>query len=414
MSTITAQLGVASESVAAPSVTTAVYAAGPPATLTLTFASAHNLAAHRSWVTLAGFTPSAYNGLRVPVISITSATVAVVMLPSAIGAVTTPGTATVQTPGTAATTGQRFFIPRTVGLTRGEYPRLVSEGIRAGTRTRSRSDVVPYKGGVGGPAAFDVRDRGFGFWWARIMGGAVSTTALGGSPAAFRHAWELGNINGDAFTAQVNRPFRSGIARPSTFVGVKVASATIGLSRNGLLTLEVDLIGIDEDDTIALWTANYTAGALPVSFCGGSLTLDGVAVPVLDWEVTINNGLEDDTARLRADCTQMEHLAEGSVEVSWKATADWRDYRFRDKYAAVTSSGIIGDIELAAQWPVAISGGNFPRLLLKMPAAEIDGGDPTIGGVELLTQSLEGVATDPENGTNTALRLEYTTADALP
>jgi hypothetical protein len=414
MSTITAQLGVASESVAAPTLSTAVYAAGPPATLTLTFASAHNLVAHRSWVTLAGFTPTGYNGLRVPVTAVTSATIAVVMLPSAIGAVTVAGNATVQTPGTVASTGQRFFIPRNVGLTRGEYPRLVSEGIRAGTRTRSRSDVVPYKGGVGGPASFDVRDRGFGFWWARIMGGAVTTTALGGVPPAFRHAWELGNLNGDAFTAQVNRPFRSGIARPSTFVGCKVASATIGLSRNGLLSLEVDMVGIDEDDTVAMWTASYPAGALPVSFCGGSLTLDGVAVPVLDWEVTIDSGLETDTSRLRGDCTQMEHLSEGSVEVTWKATADWRDYRFRDKYAAVTSAGVIGDIELSAQWPVAISGGNFPRLALRMPAAEIDGGDPTIGGVELLTQSLEGVATDPETGTGTALRLEYTTADALP
>lgn len=412
MSTITAQLGVASETAAAPTISTAVYAAGPPATLALTFASAHGLTAHRSWVTLAGFTPAGYNGLRVPVIAAPTTTTATVLLPSAIGAVTVTGTATKQTPGVAATP-TKFYAPNSIGLTRGEYPRAVSEALRAGIRTRSKSDVVPYKGAVGGPLKFEIRERGFGWWLERIMGGIVSTTALGGAPAAYRHAWELGNLNGDTFTCQVNRPFRTGVARPSTFVGLKIATAAIMLARNGLLTLEVDLIGIDEDDTIALASATYTAGE-PVSFCGGSFSIDGNIVPVLDWEVAIDNGLEDDTARLRGDCAQVEHLSEGLVEVAWKATADWRDYTFRNKYAALTSGGILADLELAAQWPTAISGANYPRLALKMPTAEVDGGDPTIGGVELLTQKLEGVALDPENGTGTALRVEYTTADATP
>lgn len=412
MSTINAQLGVAPESAAAPTISTAVYAAGPPPRLVLTFASAHSLVAHQSWVTLAGFTPAGYNGLRVPVVAVSGLT-ATVLLPSALGAVTVTGTATRQTPGTAATVN-RFYIPTKIGLTRSSYPRLTAEGIRAGRRTVSRSDVIPYKGRVGGPLAFPVRDRGFGFWWQRIMGGAVTTTNLGGVPVAYRHDWELGNLNGDTFTAQVNRPFRTGIDRPSTFVGCKVAKATLKLARNGLLTLDVDIVGIDEDDTIALATASYTAGE-PASFCGATLSLDGTPVPALDWELTIDNALEGDTARLRGDCAQMEHLHDGLTEVSFKATVDWRDYAFRAKYAALTQAGIYGALVLAAQWPTAISGANFPRLELSLPSAAFEGEDPTVDGIELATQPIMGTAADPETGgTNTALRLSYTTADATP
>lgn len=414
MSTATAQLGVAAETAAAPAISSTTYTAGPPPRLTITFATAHNLVAHESWITLAGFTPAAYNGLRVPVVGVTSATVATVLLPSALGAVTTAGTATRQTPGVPATVN-RFYIPNKIGIVT-KPERLTSEGIRRGTRTRSRSDVVPVRGIPKGPLSFEVRNRGFGFWWQEIMGGAPATTALGGSPAAFLHEWELGSLNGETFTAQGNRPFRTGIDRPVTWLGCKVNKATVSMKRNGMLMLDVDVIALAEDDTIALAAASFTANAEPASFCGASLSIDGVQVPALEWEFTVENSLESDTRRLRQNCTPMEPLHDGDVAVTWKATVDWRDYTFRDKYASLAgAAGITGALVMSARWPVAISGANHPELIATMPAAEFDGGDPTVDGIELLTQTIEGVALDPETGGGaTALKIGYRTADANP
>lgn len=415
MSTANAQLGVRAESAAAPAISSTAYAAGPPPRLTITFAEAHGLVAHESWVTLAGFTPSTYNGLRVPVVAVASATVATVLLPSALGAPTADGTATKQTPGVPAGAVDRFFIPNKIGIVT-KPERLTAEGIRRGTRTRSLTDVVPVQGIPKGPLAFEVRNKGFGFWWQRIMGGAVTTTSLGGSPAAYLHEWQLGSLNGDTFTAQGNRPFRTGIDRPVSWLGCKINKATVAMKRNGMLMLDVDVIALTEDDTIALATASYTGGAEPGSFCGAALSIDGVQVPALEWEFTVENSLESDTRRLRQSCAPMEPLHDGDVEVSFKAEVDWRDYTFRDKYMSLAGAGgITGALVMSARWPVAISGANFPELIATMPAAQFDGGDPTVDGIELLTQTIEGVALDPETGAGaTALKLGYRTSDATP
>lgn len=414
MSTANSQLGVAAETAAAPTISSTSYAAGPPPTLSITFATAHGLVAHESWVTLAGFTPTSYNGLRVPVIAVGSATVATVLLPSALGAPTFDGTATKQTPGVAAAV-DRFYIPNKIGIVT-KPERITSEGIRRGTRTRSKSDVVPVQGIPKGPLSFEVRNKGFGFWWARIMGGAVATTSLGGSPAAYLHEWELGSLNGDTFTAQGNRPFRTGIDRPVNWLGCKINKATVAMKRNGMLMLDVDVIALTEDDTIALAAASYVANAEPASFCGAALSIDDVAVPALEWEFTVENSLESDTRRLRQNCAPMEPLHDGDVEVTWKATVDWRDYTFRNKYMSLAgSTGITGALVMSARWPVAISGSNFPELIATMPAAEFDGGDPSVDGIELLTQTIEGVALDPETGSGaTALKVGYRTSDATP
>jgi hypothetical protein len=417
MTTLLSQLGVANETSAAPSISgLPTYAAGPPPTLSITFASAHGLTAHSSWLTLAGFTPAGYNGLRVPVISCPSTTVAVVLLPSAIGTATVAGTATRSTPGTAVTP-TRFYKANKNSLKVKSRPRVVSEGI-SGRRTRSKSQVVPYKDGVAGSISLDVLNKGYGFWLGKMMGGSVTTSSLGGSPTAYNHTWQLGDLNGDTFCAQINQPFITGVPRPVAFTGLKVSKAKLGMTRNGILKLDLDLIGIGEDDTVTLATASYGTAEEPVSFCGSSVSLDGVVVPCHEWEVEIDNGLADDTARIRGDCTPLEAYAEDWVEVSFKAKVDWRDYAFRAKYASLLpASGAtnpFGALVIDTVWPVAISGANYPRVRLTMTAAEFDGDDPTIGGIELLDQEIMGVACDPENGTDTALKLEYTTADATP
>lgn len=414
MSTANSQFGVAAETAAAPAISSTTYTAGPPPQVTLTFATAHGLVAHESWITLAGFTPTTYNGLRVPVVAVGSATVATVLLPSALGEPTIDGTATKQTPGVAVTVN-RFYIPNKIGIVT-KPERLTAEGIRRGTRTRSMSDVVPIQGIPKGPLAFEVRNKGFGFWWQRIMGGAVATTSLGGSPIAYLHEWELGSLNGDTFTAQGNRPFRTGIDRPVAWLGCKINKATIAMKRNGMLMLDVDVVALTEDDTIALATASYAANAEPASFCGAALSIDGVQVPALEWEITVENSLESDTRRLRQNCAPMEPLHDGDVEVSFKAEVDWRDYTFRNKYMSLAgATGITGALAMSARWPVAISGANFPELIVTIPAAEFDGGDPSVDGIELLTQTIEGVALDPETGGGaTALKVGYQTSDDTP
>ncbi|HMU81479.1 MAG TPA: phage tail tube protein [Microthrixaceae bacterium] len=410
MSTVTAQLGVVDESASLPAVSgLPTYTAGPPSYLDLTFASAHELVAGLSYITLTtGWTPSGYNGLILPVLSVGSSTTARVMLPSAVGAVTVAGTATKQVYGSGGT-HSRFFKILKDGF-KNPRSRLESDAIRAGSRVAPVGMFQPVRATGKGPLELLVEQRGFGFWLPHMVGGSITTTSLGSG--AYKHTGALGSANGRSFAAQINKPFRHGMPAPFNYVGCKISGWELSMTRGGLLAFKLDVVY--QDATIGtLATASFTAGLEPTSYAGSKLEVAGTAVPVRSWSVKFDAGLESDPTRIQQSDLGIEPTHDGDASISVEYEADWTDVALRAYYMATVRSSSYAAHTFTAQWPSVIGGSIYPSLVVSAPAVRLDGDDPDMSGKTVLTQKLTGVVLDPETGSS-PFTIEYPTADSTP
>lgn len=410
MSTLLAQLGVVDESAALPAISgLPTYTVGPPSYLDITFASAHGLTAGLSYLTCTtGFTPAGYNGLILPVVAAATTTTARVMLPSALGAVTVAGTVTKQVYGSGGIP-TRFFKLVKEGL-KGSYDRATSDAIRAGSRVAPVGSFQPTRAPGKGPLEFLVENRGLGYWLRQMFGGSITTASLGSG--AYQHTAVLGSLNGVSFCAQVNKTFRHSTPAPFNFLGCKVTGWSLAMSKNGLLTLSLDVMFQDQQ-IAALATVSYTTGLEPTSYAGASLTVASTLVPVHSWSIKCDLGISNDVERIRASDLSIEPTHDGTAAISVEYEVDWTDVVLRNYYASLVRSSTYAAHVFTATWPTLIGGSIYPSVVVTCPAVRLDGNDPEVSGNTVLTQKIAGVVMDPETGT-APITLDYTTADTTP
>lgn len=328
------------------------------------------------------------------------------MTASAVGLQTIFGTAEETTYGTPVTV-DRFFEILSETLERNQKT-LVSNGLRGGTRNLRRGSRRKVSGRDGsGTVNMEVPTVGFGRWLKHIVGDTPTITNLGGSPTAYSHVYDLGNLQGLSQTIQKQiRDANQTEVESFTFHGVKTLAAEFKISVDDLLTVGLTLDAEDVDTSVAAAVASYPTVKL-FSFAGATLKIDTVAVAnVLDASVKIDNALDTKRYYLGSGGLKREPVDEDFPTVTGDLTAEFLDASLYNKFAADTAAAL----ELIFEGDT-ISGANKEKLTISVPEIHLTGETPKVSGPKVIAQKIPY-----EGATNAAgaagVTITYVTTDA--
>jgi len=292
-----------------------------------------------------------------------------------------------------------------------ELGRIESPGIRAATRTLRSDRRVPYIMGASGSVEFDVLSKGFGWWLDKALG-SVSTGSAA-ETVVYTHTGTIGSLTGKFFTAQAGVPQISGsTVTPKTCTGGKVKSFELSCAAGEALKFSADLDFANIEHTTALASATYPTSMEVLTFIGGSLTVGGTATPITKFSVKVDNGLMTDRRYLQSSATKKEPVEAGLRKVDVELGLDFDSLTHQDRVLSATASGAQAAVVLTCAGIGTIGTTLKPTVTITLPVVMFDGDTPTVGGPDVVEQTLKGVGLF--DGTNQAISIAYKTLDATP
>ena len=311
--------------------------------------------------------------------------------------------------GTAVTVDRFFeFTSEKILLDTG---RAESEGLRSGQRVARTDRFVPYVLGASGPISLEPASKGFGFWLEHMLG---TVATAGPTDSAYTHTGTVGDLWGDSFTMQVNRPLGpSGSTNQAfTWEGGKVTKWTLSCEKEGLLQFEADLIFEDEQTATALASASYPTATEPMSWARADCTIGGTGVPVTKWSVSCDNALKTDRHFLQGSTRRAQSAEEKMREITFSAECDWTDLTQYNRFKAETAAGTLALVVVTAKSPTLIGATTYPGVTITLPAVRFDEPGPSVDGPGLMMQTVGGKVLS--NGTDQPISVAYTTLDTTP
>ncbi|EFC86466.1 phage tail tube protein [Parafrankia sp. EUN1f] len=297
----------------------------------------------------------------------------------------------------------------------GDYQRIESEAIRAGSRVLPADRWAVNPKGAAGDLSLEVTGRGFGFWLAHMLG-TVTTEADTPGAGKNTHTGTVGSLDGRSFTLQVGRPDVGNVVRPYTYAGGKVASFEISNSVDGILMLKLSTDFATETMPVAspagvyaLQTVAYPAAPNQLlTFVGGTVTVASVEVVASEVTFSVDSGLRLDRYGIRSAAGKREPRENARRSIEWGLTAEFEGLTQVSRVASATRSGATASIVAVWQTPDADA-----TLTVTIPAARFDSPSAAnVEGAETSDLSLSGIGLD--NGTDSPISIKYVTADATP
>lgn len=283
------------------------------------------------------------------------------------------------------------FVSESLAL---EINRLESAGLRSNRRTLASGQWSAGTRSVSGDLEFELSNVGQGLFWLHAMG-ASSTTGTG----PYTHTYTPADLQTLFLTIQVGKPFVGGTVQPFTYTGCKIGGWEVSASAGDIARVTYNILGRDETTATALATATYPATYAPMTFVHGSMTLGGAAVDIREVTVTGDNGLKDDRYFLGTG------LRKQPIESTWRnytfsAEADFESLTIYDRFRNGTEAALVLTFTNGAD--VFKITGNV----------RTDGATPTVGGPDILAQSISGrfIASGATDGT--AISIIRTTSEA--
>jgi hypothetical protein len=275
--------------------------------------------------------------------------------------------------------------------------RIESMGIGAGRRVQRRWAAGVQR--VTGDVEMEMAAQGFGIWLTHMFGSVVTA---GSNP--YTHTATPGDLAGKSLTVQVGRPDIGGTVRVFSYLGCKVASWELAAAVNEYAKLTVSLYGSHEDTSQTLAVASYPATLSPFTFVHGSVSVAGSAFDVKDFTLSADNGLATDRHFIRTTTPERpkEPLEANYRQYTGSLTADFTDLTAYNRYVNGTEAALVLTFNAGASAILAVT-----------LNVRYDGETPTIGGPELLEQSLpfKAISTTSDAAAVTAV---LTNADAAP
>jgi Phage tail tube protein len=290
-----------------------------------------------------------------------------------------------------------------------EVGRVESSGIRAGTRAMRSDRRVPYVIGAGGSVEMMVLSKGWGFWLDKCLG-TVATTGPAES-VVYTHTGTVGSLTGKMFTAQVGVPQAGGsTVTPKTATGGKVNSFELSCAAGEALKFSADLDFQNLEHSTALATASYPTASELLTFVGGSVTVAGSSVAVRSFSVKVDNGLATDRRFIRSNALKKEPVEAGHRKIDVELGLDFESTTHQDRILSATAAGAQAEVVLTCAGLTTIGSTLKPALTITIPVVMFDGDTPTVGGPDLVTESVKGMGL--YDGTNSPITLAYRTLDA--
>lgn len=311
--------------------------------------------------------------------------------------------------GTAVTVDKFFeFTSESIAV---EVGRVEGGGIRAGTRAMRSDRRVPYIMGASGSVEFEVLSKGFAWWLERCLG-TVATTGPAES-TVYTHTGTVGSLTGKMFTAQVGVPQVGGATiTPKTAKGGKVKSFELKCSAGEALMFSADMDFQSLEHSTSLATASYPTSTELLTFVGGSLTVGGTATPITSFSVKVDNGLAVDRRYLQSSALKKEPVESGLRQIDVELGLDFDGTTHQDRVLSATASGAQAAVVLTCAGMTTIGSTLKPTVTVTLPVVMFDGDTPTVGGPDVVTQSLKGKALF--DGTNSPISIAVQTLDSTP
>lgn len=281
------------------------------------------------------------------------------------------GMAIEATPGTRQVPVRFFpFVSESMKL---NQTRLFSAGLRAGRRTKHRSDLA--SSFVDGNIEFEMAPQGLGVPLRAMMGTLVTT----GSGPTWTHTGTPGPLVDDLLTVQVGRPFvGSTTVQPFDYIGCMVANWSIGFNVDQYATLSLGLSGVHEDTAQTLAAFSPPATWAPFVYTSGVLSTASTEQVIISGSVAGDNAIDAPRHRMRSTTPARPlNPAEGGMRAyTGQVVCDFTSLAAYNRFVAG------GEAALSL---VFTQGANT---LTVAGNVVFTGDTPNVGGPEALTQSL--------------------------
>jgi hypothetical protein len=288
--------------------------------------------------------------------------------------------------------------------------RVDSTGMRAGQRVQRSDRRVPYIVGATNTFNLDVLSAGFG-WWLELICGSIATTGPVDT-TVYSHAATIGDLAGKMFTAQVGVPLvGTSVVQPKTLHGGKVTAATFSCNAGEALkaSIECDFEDLEFDTSLAV--ASYPAAANePITFLGGTCEIADSAVDITSFSVKITNPLKTDRRYLRGSGLKKQPLENDLRKIEVTLGCDWESTTHQARVLSASAAGAQAKLELFNSGLLTIGGAQKAGLDIVIPVVMFDGDTPTVGGPDLVPQSLKGIGL--HDGSNSPITMTYRSTDS--
>ncbi len=266
---------------------------------------------------------------------------------------------------------------------------LESTGLRAGGRYVKRtSRVRQIRDNVSGSFEVEAATKGHSLLWKHCVASSTAAATTGTQAHAFG-----GTFAGKALTIQVGRPESKSTyaVKPFTYAGCKVTGWEFSCSTGEVATLSIDVDGTSATTATALATASYVASSSVYVFSdvttatlgGSSLFSGGLVVTGL----TIRGEFPLATERqgLGFGKAKAEQLLIGQPVITATLEGEFNQASLYDPFIAETATALV----------VTFTNGTS-TLTFNMPSVKIKQASPTVGGPEIVTNTVELEALDDE------------------
>jgi len=280
--------------------------------------------------------------------------------------------------------------------------RLESKGLAAGRRVIRSSRWVPGKDSSGGDINLELNSIGQGLLFKHMLGANVTS----GSSPVYTHTATPGDLP-TSLSVQVGRPSIDGTVNPFSYTGCRIHQWELGCKAGEIAMIKLSIAAQAETTAQALGTFDATKIGVPLTFVGGTLSLGGSQVDVLDATLKGNNSLDVGRFRLRGAATPKQPLENSWRDYTGSITADFESLTQYNHYSA-------GDelaLSLVFVGAAIPSGGGSKYQLTITQNVRYDGETPNVSGPQMLTQPLP-VKAVASGADSTAVTFAYQTTDS--
>jgi hypothetical protein len=282
-------------------------------------------------------------------------------------------------------------------------------GLQAGITAAPQSLTKQTTRAAGGAFSAYTPFKQTGHLLDQMVAGTI-TPVQQGATTAYLSTFNVGaSVPTKSATIQFNKPSTSNGDTAYTYPGSVLTSAEFSMETGGILMSNWAWLSQDETTPAttpagaALATASYATSDDVWSHVNTSVltysgsTINGVTGVNLTWE----QPMAADRYFLGTTGTRAKPIPNNVASVTGTLSGEFYD---NTMYAAFRAGGFAA-LVITFQGPTAIATTNFPFLRFTIAAAQIRGSSPTVGGADLLDQSIPFVA--KSDGTNPLLKIEY-------
>lgn len=277
--------------------------------------------------------------------------------------------------------------------------------LRTGNRVLRADRWAQGRVAVEGDIEYEVLSKGFGLWFKHMLG-TVNTSTPGGATLTRDHEFTLGDLYGKSLTVQVGRPGVDGTVYPFSYSGIKVASWEISNEVDGVVMLTVSLDGQREDLDQSLAVASFPADDSLFYWIGGEITIGGSTFCVTSATVSGDNGLAVERYFICGGNGQYkkEPVHNALAELTGSLEAEFTNPTAYERFV----NGETVAVTLNWEGPEIENGFNY-GLTIELPEVRFDGETPSVGGPDVLTQTLSFKVLN--DGSSEPITLTYRTTD---